>query len=327
VVELVVRKDGGIFIEIYYQGKLQTKQLLNITSPVSKDPIAGKVPVKIATSIQYTGEREFYSILRCQSTDQHLIREAQKQFDRIIDNFISVPADKASIIAQTFKKFSLPFTLESEVSKGKLVDLKTLQIYDQHKITELLELMTNNWKNWKKREDVEIELGGHQFHKSNPGVLMMQVCTVLNKKPHLDSIVWRDLIDVFYQLSGFSIGFRCSNGVILTPYSLYDLDTERWEHRIKIQLIDLLFKDQLARQTQARKALKNAETLNYQAAIESAMNQVKQAKVGAIESWLRLSKEELYSTLEKIDPYGELKRANPDILKHLEALENTLKVS
>ena len=350
-VELIIKQERGIYIEIYYEGMLQSKQLLDITSQISKDTRAGKVSTKVSTSIQYVGDSEFYSLLRCTSADRQLVREAKSQLEKIVQQFlaanparftgenkVSMPTSVADIcgfgstaksinqVIGTFKKFSRPFTSESEVGKGQLINLQTLQTYDQHNVTQLLELMTKNWKHWEKSKDEKIELGGQLFHKPDPGKLMLVVHNLLDEQPHLDTLVWRDLIDVFYQLSRLSIGFRCENGVVLTPYNLYSSGVERWSHRIKVQLIDLLLKAPSAKQLQADKILKDAEDSKDKLAIESAINLVRKTKQGGIEGWLQMSIATLYAALEKVDSKWESK-VSADVLKHLSALHEALSIS
>ena len=350
-VELIIKQERGIYIEIYYEGMLQSRQLLDITSQISKDTRAGKVSTKVSTSIQYVGDSEFYSLLRCTSADRQLVREAKSQLEKIVQKFLAanparftgenkvlMPTSVADIcgfgstaksinqVIETFKKFSRPFTSESEVGKGQLINLQTLQTYDQHNVTQLLELMTKNWKHWQKSKDEKIKLGGQLFHKPDPGKLMLVVHNLLDEQPHLDTLVWRDLIDVFYQLSRLSIGFRCENGVVLTPHHFYESGVERWSHRIKVQLIDLLLKEQSAKQLQAEKILKDAEDLKEKLAIESAINLVRKTKQGGIEGWLQMSIATLYAALEKVDSKWESK-VSADVLKHLSALHEALSIS
>ncbi|MEG4800472.1 hypothetical protein QUB63_06210 [Microcoleus sp. ARI1-B5] len=350
-VELIIKEERGIYIEIYYEGRLQARQLLDITSQISKDTRASKVSTKVSTSIQYVGDSEFYSLLRCTSADRQLVREAKSQLEKIVQEFlaanparfrgenkVSMPTSVADIcgfgstaksinqVIETFKKFSRPFTSESEVGKGQLINFQTLQTYDQHNVAQLLELMTKNWKHWPKSKDEKIKLGGQLFHKPDPGKLMLVVHNLLDEQPHLDTLVWRDLIDVFYQLSRLSIGFRCENGVVLTPHHFYESGVERWSHRIKVQLIDLLLKDQSAKQLQADKILKDAEDLKDKLAIESAINLVRKTKQGSIEGWLQMSIATLYAALEKVDSKWESK-VSADVLKHLSALHEALSIS
>lgn len=101
---------------------------------------------------------------------------------------------------------------------------------------------------------------------------------------------------------------------------------ERWSHRIKVQLIDLLLKAQSAKQLQADKILKDAEDLKDKLAIESAINLVRKTKQGGIEGWLQMSITTLYAALEKVDSKWESK-VSADVLKHLSALHEALSIS
>jgi hypothetical protein len=213
---------------------------------------------------------------------------------------------------KTFLKFIRPFTLDSQFNLGKLIDLKTGRIYSEPDTLQLLELLTKQWKHWDKREALEITLGGQKFKKQNPAKLMFNVHNLLIEQPHLDTLVWRDLIDVFYHLSRLSIGFKCSNGIVLTPYNMYSSHVERWTHRIKIQLIDLLFRNQ--HQFQKDVTLKTDIFL------------LPHSRISLMEEWLQMSIEALYTALEKLQSNWENK-TSPDVLKHLEALHETLVIA
>jgi hypothetical protein len=336
-VELIIKEERGIYIEIYYKGRLQTRQRLDITRPIAKDRIGDQVSTKVSTSIQYVGDGEFYTLLRCTSADRQLVRDAKAQLTKIVNKFLSanksqlvgdrrvfittkIPnivgfmdtGDNYSHIAKTFLKFIRPFTLESQLNLGKLIDLKTDRIYSEHDTAQLLDLLTKQWKHWDKREALEITLGGQNFKKQNPAKLMLNVHSLLMEQPHLDTLVWRDLIDVFYELSRLPIGFRCFNGVVLTPYNMYTSHVERWTHRIKVQLIDLLLINQ--HQLQKDVTLKADKVL------------LQQSRTGNMEGWLQMSIEALYTALEKLQPNWEIK-TSPDVLKHLEALHETLVIA
>ncbi|MEG5039670.1 MULTISPECIES: hypothetical protein [unclassified Microcoleus] len=318
-VELIIKEERGIYIEIYYEGRLQARQRLDITSPIAKDRIGGQVPTKVSTSIQYVGDGEFYSLLRCTSADRQLVREAKSQLEKIVQKFlaanparftvqnkVSMPTSVADIcgfgstskginqVIKTFKKFVTPFTIHSEVDQGKLINLLTLETYNEHDANELLDSLIRGWKYWEKSKDEKIELGGQLFHNPDPGKLMLGVHNLLDEQPHLDTLVWGDLIDVFYQLSGLSIGFKCSKGVVLTPWTLYTDDVSRWEHRIKIQLLSIL------------KDGDNTRTLGIQALLQQDIKSFKK-------------------TLDKMQP-GWLSN-NAHISKHLEALEDCLRTA
>jgi len=340
----------GTFIEVYYQGKLQTRQMLNITTPVTPDRIGGKVPVKIAHTVKPMPPSTFLEVLKCTPAQKHLVKDAIQSINQIVDKFIStnrirfVGKDKTSMVTsvkdlcgfdstaksinqvtKTFKKWITPFTIDSEVDKGKAINLITLQTYDQHDVVDLLESIIRGWKYWDKAKENQIELGGQLIHKSDPGRLMMNVHHLVSDQPHLDTLVWGDLINTFYQLSELPLGFRCENGVVLTPWDLCATRLEKWEHRIKIQLIDILYKDQLVKQTQADKVLKGALKAKNDLLITQSRELVQKAKIGGVESWLQMSIAKLYQALEKSYPTWE-KEVSQDVLNHLAALHDALAV-
>jgi hypothetical protein len=316
-VELIIKQERGIYIEIYYEGMLQSRQRLDITSQISKDRIAGKVSTKVSTSIQYVGDGDFYSLLRCTSADRQLVREAKSQLEKIVQKFlaanparftgenkVSMPTSVADIcgfgstskginqVIKTFKKFVTPFTIHSEVDQGKLINLLTLETYNEHDANELLDSLIRGWKHWRHKDAETIKLGESIVKKPDPGTLMLAVSAAISQNPNHNLIIWRDLIDVFYQLSGLSIGFKCSKGVVLTPWTLYTDHVSRWEHRIKIQLISIL------------KDGDNSRTLGIEALLQQDIKSLKK-------------------TLDKMQP-GWLSN-NADISKHLEALEDCLR--
>jgi hypothetical protein len=349
-VDLRFYQAKGMFFEIIYQGKSVAKQLITIIDPATKDKNYGVTPTKVATRIEFSDKRIFKQFLKCSDADFDLIEFAQNQLRKVVNKFLS--ANRHSIIGEgktatptkvtelagfidtghnlsgiknTFLKFIRPFTSESAVNLGKVIDLRTLKPYSQHDVTFLFEKVTINWKNWNKAKDLEITLGGQTVGKKNPAKLMLNVHNLLDRQPQLDSIVWGDMIDIFYQLSELSIGFKCSNGVILTPYSIYPTDIERWEHRIKIQLIDILYKDQLVKQTQADTVLKGALKARNDLLITQSRELVQKAKIGGVESWLQMSIAKLYQALEKSYPTWE-KEVSQDVLNHLAALHDALAV-
>jgi hypothetical protein len=185
--------------------------------------------------------------------------------------------------------------------------------------------MTQNWREWNKDKKDTIELGGQIFKKHDPGRLMIGIHGLIMRQPHLDSIVWGDVISQFYLLSRLPIGFRCENGVLLTPWDLCATRLEKWEHRIKIQLIDILYKDQLVKQTQADKVLKGALKAKNDLLITQSRELVQKAKIGGVESWLQMSIAKLYQALEKSYPTWE-KEVSQDVLNHLAALHDALAV-
>jgi hypothetical protein len=316
-VELIIKEERGIYIEIYYEGMLQSRQLLDITSQISKDRIAGKVSTKVSTSIQYVGDGEFYSLLRCTSVDRQLVREAKSQLEKIVQKFVDSNiqlftkekeekiVSKVALkdllgfskdskgfpqIVKRYKQFITPFTSESEVNLGKLVNLLTLETYDRHDTANLLDKMVNNWKKWNKGEYISI--AGFNLQCRNPGDLIGNIFHTVKHNQDRSQVVWGAFIDELYKLSNIPIGFRTSEGVLLTPWSLYTDHVSRWEHRIKIQLISIL------------KDGDNSRTLGIEALLQQDIKSLKK-------------------TLDKMQP-GWLSN-NADISKHLEALEDCLR--
>ncbi|MEG4854463.1 hypothetical protein QUB10_26690 [Microcoleus sp. B5-D4] len=286
--------------------------------PEQHDRHYGIIPTKITVTPSFNDHNDdeiFYALLECQKTDRELVTFAKAQLSKVINKYISANRNKLvgenksavqvtvaksvgfidtghgyNAIKKTFLKFLRPFTSESAVNMGKVVDLKTLKPYTDHDSTFLLEKMTAGWKTWNKASDRIIELGQQSFRKENPGKLMLNVHNLIQSNPELSSLVWDDLINTFYHLSQLSIGFKSSKGVILTPFDIYSNDLQRWQHRIKIQLISIL------------KDGDKTRTLG-------------------IESLLQREIEDLYSTLDRLSPTWN---TNQDINKHLAELHDCL---
>ncbi|MBD1813883.1 hypothetical protein NDA07_05475 [Microcoleus vaginatus DQ-U2] len=307
--------NRGIFVEIYYQGKLQTRQMIAITNPVTDTRNKGKLPVKFNHRFEPMPVKTFFEVMKLTPVQKHLVNDAKAYLNRVVDRFVAanrlrfVGVDKIATVASTkeivgfdktaksfnqvagtFKKWILPFTEMSQVEQGKLIDLTTLETYNETHVTQLLESIIRGWKYWEYREQEKIELGGNMVHKSDPGRLMMNVHHLVSDNPKISELVWKDVINTFYQISGLLIGFRCTNGVLLTPFDIYSNDVERWEHRIKIQLISIL------------KDGDKTRTLG-------------------IESLLQREIEDLYSILDRLSPNWN---TNQDINKHLAELHDCL---
>jgi hypothetical protein len=197
---LVISDKNECVISIYYDGKLQTRQQLMITKKVTDDRNSGKVPVKFSSTVTWVLAGEFANLLKCSVADIHLIQDSQAQIERLVQKFVNsnvkrfIGEDKVvtktpirnilgfseksrgyGSIAKTFHQFCTPFTSESEVDRGKFVNLHTLEVYDRHDSTKLLELMTQNWREWNKDKKDTIELGGQIFKKHDPGRLMIGI--------------------------------------------------------------------------------------------------------------------------------------------------------
>lgn len=350
--------NTGIFIEVYYRHlpnspwKLQTRQMLSITTPTHDNRIKGKTAVNISHRFNAMPPSTYLEVLKLSVAQKHLYQDAIGQLNKIADKWVSTnrirfvgkekvgtavsvnnivgfdsTAKSINQVLGTFKKWATPFTVHSEVEKGKLINLLTLQTYTESDVIELLSSLTNGWKYWEKMKDERIELGGHLVHKSDPGRLMMNVHHLVSDTPDTSEIVWKDVVNTFYQITGLAVGFRCSNGVVLTPYDMYLNGVERWNHRIKIQLISLLFLDQCKKQEPSLTKLQEAKENKDKNLKESAQIELKKATFGSVESWLQYSIDDLMRKLFTIDPKWETNKANEDVIKHLNAMKDPLEIS
>lgn len=362
--------NTGIFIEVSYEGRLQTRQMLSITTPTHDNRIKGKTAVNISHRFNAMPPSTYLEVLKLSVAQKHLYQDAIGQLNKVankwvannrirfvgkekvgevvsVNNIVGFDSTAKSInqVLGTFKKWITPFTVHSEVDKGKLINLLTLQTYTEFDVIELLQSLTNGWKYWEKSKAEHIELGGNLVYKSDPGRLMMNVHHLVSDTPDISEIVWKDVINTFYQITGLSVGFRCTNGVVLTPYDMYLGGVDRWTHRIKVQLIDLLFLDQCKKQEPAKQKLKLAAQQLEEAKeiddqeikdemVDEATNLIEEAKrelrdvtYGAIESWLQYSIKELEDKLLTIDSNWEKTKANPEILKHIKAMKEALEIS
>ncbi len=349
---LVIQDKDECIISIYYDGKLQTKQQLAIFKPVKDDKISGKVTVKFNSTVIWVGNGEFANLLKCSVADLHLIQNSQAQIEKIVQKFINsnaqrfIGSDKIATktptrnilgfgeksrgygsIAKTFMQFCTPFCKESEVNKGKFVNLHTLEVYDRHEATKLLETMTNNWKKWNIEKEDKIELGGELVKKHDPGRLMIGIHGLVTHKPEISTIVWSDVIDQFYLLTNLPIGFRLPTGVLLTPWDILPNRIDLWNYRIKIQLIDILYKGQQSKLETAEYYLKSKdENLELK-----GRELLEEARKGSVKSWLamqinddpRTEQKGLYSRLSSAYPNWE-KDVSQNMLDHLAALHDYL---
>ena len=343
---LVINDKNECIISIYYDGKLQTKQQLAIFKPVRDDKISGKVSVKFNSTVTWVGNGEFANLLKCSIADIHLIQDSQAQVGRIVQKFINsnaqrfIGSDKIATktptrnilgfseksrgyggIVKTFMRFCTPFCKESEVDQGKFVNLHTLEVYDKHDATKLLETMTNNWKKWNKEKEDKIELAGELVKKHDPGRLMIGIHGLVTHKPEISTIVWDSVITQFYLLTDLPIGFRLPNGVLLTPWDILPNRIDLWTYRIKIQLIDILYKGQKGKIETAEYYLKSKD----ENLVLKGRELIEEARKGSVKSWLQMSIAKLYQALEKSYPTWE-KEVSQDVLNHLAALHDALAV-
>ena len=321
----------GLIMEISHRGQIISEHHILVIDPANMEQKYthtnnharhyGIVPTKLSISPQFNEHDDdavFYALLRVDRTQKELVKFAQSQLSKVINKYVTANRDvlvgenKAAVqvtiaksagfidtghgfgaIKKTFLKFCIPYSENSLVNLGKFIDLKTLKTYSIHDLTFLLEKITAGWKKWEPANNRTIKLAGIHTRKENPGKLMINVTKLLQDNPDLTNQIWEDLINTFYNLSQLSIGFKCSNGVILTPLDIYSNDVERWSHRIKIQLIAVLKSEDNTR------------------------------KLG-IESLLQREIKDLYATLDCLSPSWN---TNQEINKHLADLHDNLSAS
>ncbi|MEG4962733.1 MULTISPECIES: hypothetical protein [unclassified Microcoleus] len=320
-VELKVREEGKkILLDIIYLNKVQVTQLLTIKMPATEGKNRGKVSVKVNGTPNFSERSVFEKFLR--TKDGRFVAEAQNQLRHLVNVFLSrnfntlVGEGKVghqrkvseiigferstkgwSEIKNGFVKNLLPYSTDSEVKAGKLVYLATNQVLSSQDLEHLIIQIAENWSNWCRKDQQRIKIGVSSGKSTDPQSLVWVLTQkILTGNFEEDKEAWQDTINWFAEICKSSdkykaVGFRCNNGVILTPDCIYDTDVDKWMHRIKIQLIDLLL----------------------------------ESDAGNIESWLQKSPEYLYETLEKIRPDWEL--TSKDISKHLEAMHDALNIS
>jgi len=320
---LKVYYSTGIFFEVWHLDQMVAKQLISIIDPANTEKVWNISVVNIARNIQFGDNRIFEKVLKCNNLiDSDLIQFAKSQLSKVVDKFITanekklvgegkikqttavkevVGFDKTSHgfsnIKSTFLRFITPFSIESEVDKGKLFNLRTGKILDRHSANDLFETMVKNWKQWGRDKDSTIHLGGYEFKKPNPGKLMLEIHHKVSDNPELDKIIWPEVIEIWWQLTNEPIGFRTSSGVVLTPWSIHSNRVDIWEYRIKMQKIDIL-RDQ----------------------------KTNESKPDRIKSHLQLSIERLTEILDKTYPIW-YQQISEDVRKHLDALEEALELA
>ena len=314
--ELKVRDDKGkILIDVIYRDKVQLTQLLTVKMPANSGKNQGKVSTKVAPSLDFENRRVFEKFLR--TKDGRFVAQAMNQLKPLVQVFLSknfttlVGENKigkskklAEIIGferskqgwgqikRGFIKYMTPFTSVSDVNKGKLLWLNSNKILNDQDLENLIIKIAENWKNWHRKDQEYILLGDTQAKNQDPQNLVFMLIKVVTERPHIEQLAWKHTIDWICEITGLPIGFRASNGVILTPDSMYNSHVEKWEHRIKIQLINLLL----------------------------------ESHAGSIEAWLQSSIKRLYDALESFRP--DYKSSIPqDILKHLDAMHDALSIA
>jgi len=342
--DMIIKTKGRLIIEIYFNGQLQTSQLLSITKPVDGSERQGKIPVNVSSSLGFSLDN-LLSFLKCSNgkKDFDLLQSVQKDLNSICQKFVvdnvrlfsrerenkttQVISTKDLLgftgnseglpqVLKRYRKFITPYTSNSEVEIGKLINLLTLETYDQHDTQALFDAMIKNWKVWAKSES--IELGGVSITRKNPGDLLAGIWH--KTKGQHGQIVWGAFIDELYLLSNLKIGFRTNEGVLLTPWSLLPTDRKTWEHRIRIQLIDILSLGQLEYIGEVEALIKNAKTKEEGKALRDSI------RGSSVEAWLQMDIDSLYSALFKVRPNWK-SLVHQNVLSHLSALHDALKVA
>lgn len=341
--DMIIKTKGRLTIEIYFNHILQTTQVLSITKPVNNQERQGKIPVKIASSIEIKSLETLTHLLRCDEYKQTF--DAQNLLNKLVQKFVnsniqlftkekeekivSTVAIKDLLgfsreskgfpqIAKRYNQFITPFTLESDVNLGKLVNLLTLETFDRHDAQSLFDAMVKNWKQWNKGEHISV--AGFNLSTSNPGDLIGDIFHKVKHNQDRRQVIWGAFIDELYQLSKIPVGFRTSEGVVLTPWSLLSTDRKTWEHRIKIQLIDILSVGQRERLEKVEELVKNEKTKEVGKKLRNDI------RGGSVEAWLRLDIDNLCIQLHKARPTWE-SLVHQNVLSHLSALHDALNVT
>jgi hypothetical protein len=342
--DMIVKTKGRLIIEVYFDNALQTSQLISITKPVDNKSRQGKIPVKISSTFEVDNLDGLIHLLRCD--DRKQIIETQNHINKLIQKFvnsniqlftreredkiISKVATKDLLgfskeskgfpqIVKEYNRFVTPLTSESEICIGKLVNLLTLETFDRHDAQNLLDAMVKNWKKWKNNDNTSF-LSGFNISLDNPGSLLKQVVLIIKGNQNRKDILWGNFIDELYKLSHIPVGFRTSEGVVLTPWGLLPTDRKTWEHRIRVQLIDILSVGQREKIADVEYLIKNATTKEEGHKLRDSI------RGGSVEAWLLLSIDDLYSKLFKARPKWE-SLVHKNVLFHLSALHDALNVT
>lgn len=320
-VELKIREENKkIFLDIIYEEKIQVTQLLTAKMPATDGKTRGKVSTKVATTLNLSQRGVFEKFLRVK--DGRFVAEAQNQLRHLVNVFLSrnfntlVGEGKVgkqrkvseiigferstkgwSEIKKGFVKHLLPYSSNSEIDAGKLVYLATNQVLSSQDLEHLIIQIAENWSNWCRKDQQRIKIGNSSGKSTDPQSLVWVLTQkILNGNFEEDKDAWQDTINWFAEVCKSSdkykaVGFRSNNAVILTPDCIYDSEIDKWIHRIKIQLVNLLL----------------------------------ESNAGNIEAWLQKSPEYLYDAIRKLKPNWE-STTSKDILKHLEAMHDALNI-
>jgi hypothetical protein len=342
--EMIIKTKDRVIVEVYFEGDIQTRQLISITKPIDGSDRQGKIPVKVTSSVGFSLD-SLQSFLKCSNgkKDFDLLQKTQSDLNAICQKFVNnnlrlfsrERENKTTQVISTkdllgftgnskglpqvlkeYRKFITPYTSNSEVELGKLVNLLTLETYHQHDTQTLFEAMINNWKMWAKTS--ELELAGVALSCKNPGDLLASIH--YKTKGHHSQVVWGAFIDELYLLSGLKIGFKTNDGVLLTPWSLLPTQKQTWSYRVKIQLIDILYTAQTQKIKEAEYLMKDEKTREEGKALRD------KARIGAVESWLQQDIDSIRTKLNTVYPKWR-ETVHPNVLSHLETLEKSLEIA
>lgn len=335
--DIIIKTKGRLIIEVYFDNTLQTSQLLSITKPVDGKDRQGRIPVRISSTFEAKSEEALTHLLMC---DRKQLTEAQNHINRLVQKFVdsnirlftrekeektvSIMSTRDLLgfskeskgfpqVTKEYNKFVVPFTLDSEVDIGKLINLLTLETLDRHDAQSLLEAMVKNWKQWQLSTTIDIRC-------QDPGDLMANIYHTVKHNQDRKQIIWGAFIDELYKLSNIPVGFRTSEGVILTPWSLLPTDKKTWNYRIKLQLIDILSVGQREKIEKVEELAKNAKTKEDGKELRDSI------RGGSVEAWLLLDIDNLYSQLHKSRPNWE-SLVHKNVLSHLSAMHEALNVA
>lgn len=340
--DMVIRTKGRLTIEIYFNSQLQTSQILSITKPMGDNLRSGKIPVKISSSIEIKSAEVLTHLLRCPIEQTF---NAQNQLNKLVQKFVDSNVKLFTIqqeekivsrvaikdllgfsreskgfpqIVKQYRQFITPFTVDSEVQLGNMVNLLTLETLDQHDAQTLFDAMVSNWKRWNRGEYVKV--AGFDLQCRNPGDLICNIFHTVKHNQDRSQLVWGAFIDELYKLSNIPIGFRTIEGVLLTPWSLHSTDRKTWEHRIRVQLIDILSVGQREKIEKVEQLIQGDKTK------EEAKKLRDNIRGGSVEAWLQMDINYLYSQIHIVRPNWESLVHN-NVLSHLSALHNALEIA
>lgn len=318
-VELIIRENNKkIFFDVLHHGKLQLTQVLTIKMPVSDGKNRGKVSTKVNGTPNFSDRSVFEKFLK--TKDGRFVAECQNQLRHLVNVFLSrnfntlVGEEKVghqrkvseiigfersksgwSEIKRGFVKHLLPYSSDSEIRVGKLIYLATNQVLSSQDLELLVIQIAENWSKWNRKDLQRIKIGGSSSKATDPEILVHVLTKkILSGNFQEDLEAWQDTLNWFAEVCKAtnkeykSVGFRFENGIILTPDCIYDNQIEKWEHRIKLQLANLL--------------------------LDSSR--------GNIEAWLDKSVDYLYESLEKVKSGWDSVEKHQSVKEHLANLHD-----